>query len=557
MPDQIGELSVERYQSLAASASRGDRNALLERAASLHGSRAEAMATARTFAELINHFIERFGKDRRVCLYESPGRVNLMGMHVDHRGGIVNPVATRQRVRAVCGRREDDLIHAVSQSGGFGESEFRISDRLPRQKLRSLEDWLNWSEQQSEALGGGQDFINYFACGPLYAACFIYPWGESFAGADFVLDSDLPPSAGLSSSSSIVILATDFFLRCNRRGADDLSLEQTLEVYGHGEWYIGTRGGTGDHAAIKLGRRGEVLPVITTPQLRPLDPVPAPDGCDIMLYQSGDKANKSVEPYKTGFNAPIVAYQVGEMFLAEFLRAHRPGEYEALLAGRDTLDAKHRRIYLGDVISERLLSDQQIYDFLCGLPQRMSKAEVLKRFADQAESFQAGIHEIDPPPGGYSVRDVSAFGFGECMRSRDAGRVLAAGDAQTFADMLNVSQLADRVTDVSDEQSAQIKFLESDTLQQMRRQRFPIRSIAGDYHVSTANVDRMVSICLDCPNVLAARLSGAGLGGMLIVLGEKGFDQALDPILRRRYYEPLDKPLEKIRIEPSQGAGFI
>jgi galactokinase len=56
--------------------------------------------------------------------------------------------------------------------------------------------------------------------------------------------------------------------------------------------------------------------------------------------------------------------------------------------------------------------------------------------------------------------------------------------------------------------------------------------------------------------VLGARLSGAGLGGAVIVLGREGFSETLDPILLRDYYEPLRKEFRKIRILPSQGAGF-
>ena len=129
MTAEIGELGVEQYLSLATSASNGENNGLLERAIGLHGSRERAIDTVRKFAELLEQFARRFGKDRLVCVYESPGRVNLMGMHTDHRGGMVNPVATWERVRAVCSRRDDDLIRALSLS--VGEGEFRISDRLP------------------------------------------------------------------------------------------------------------------------------------------------------------------------------------------------------------------------------------------------------------------------------------------------------------------------------------------------------------------------------------------------------------------------------------------
>jgi len=490
-----------------------------------------------------------------VCLHEAPGRVNLMGMHVDHRGGIVNPVATWERVRAVCGRRDDDLIRARSLSGNFGEGQFRLSERLPDAPLSSLSQWLDWSEKEAAALGGGKHFINYFACGPLYAASFVYPWGRKFAGADFLLDSDLPPSSGLSSSSALVVLATDFFLRSNPEGMKPLSVDQLLEVYGYGEWYIGTRGGTGDQAAIKLCRRGAVQPIITTPEFQALQPAPIPGGYDIVLYQSGDAANKSVEPYKTGFNAPIISYQAAELMLTDFVRERYPDRLEQLLARRASLDVRHHRVYLGDVANESILSEAEIYQFLRTVPRVMTRDEIFSRFQERAESFRAGIQEASEPAGGYHVRDVAAFGFSESARAQHAGRLLAAGDVKGFAEMMNVSQLGDRVTEVTDDSSRRIKFLQDDALLAMEQEGFPIRRVAGDYHVSTANIDRMVSIALSSPDVLGARLSGAGLGGMLIVLGKEGFDQALDPLLEREYYEPLHRDLRKVRIVPSQGAG--
>ncbi len=558
MSDPIGERSVEEYAALTTAASRGRNNALLQRAVARHGSRARAIDEAKRFAALLEEFARRFGNDRRVCLYESPGRVNLMGMHIDHRGGIVNPVATQERVRAVCGRREDDVIRARSLSGSFGEGKFRISDRLPPHPLSSLGQWLDWTEREAVATGGGSQFVNYFACGPLYAACFLYPPGRPFAGADFLFDSDLPPSSGLSSSSALVVLATDFFLRCNPQGPEgigELPIEKLLEVYGYGEWYIGTRGGTGDQAAIKLCRRGALRPIVTTPEFAAREPAPIPDGYDVVLYQSGDAANKSVEPYKTRFNAPIISYQAAELLLTEFVEAHKPARFEELMAGRASADARHHRVYLGDVAGHAILSEAEIYRFLRTVPPVMSRDEIFRRFARRAETFQAGIQQANEPEGGYHVRDVAAFGFGECARAENAGRMLAAGDMEGFAEMLNVSQLGDRVAEVEEGSNRRIKSPRDEDLLAMESEGLPIRRLAGDYHVSTANIDRMVSICLGCPKVLAARLSGAGLGGMLIVLGREGFQESLDPVLRRDYYEPLGRDLQKIPIVPSEGAG--
>jgi hypothetical protein len=220
------------------------------------------------------------------------------------------------------------------------------------------------------------------------------------------------------------------------------------------------------------------------------------------------------------------------------------------------MDPKHRRLYLGDVVNYEILSEAEIYRFLRCVPRVMTRAEIFARFPEHAAGIQAGMQHAREPEGGYHVRDVAAFGFGECVRARGAGPLLAAGDVQGFAAMMNVSQLGDRVTDVPDAASRRVKSLDDDVLCTMQQQGFPLREVAGDYHVSTLNIDRLVAICLSCPDVLGARLSGAGLGGAVIVLGREGFSAALDPILERNYYEPLGKEFRKIRILPSQGAGF-
>ncbi len=555
MNEPIGEQTLETYAALAEAAARGQNNALLQRAIARHGSRDAAIGEAKLFARLIERFAERFGPRRRVCLYESPGRANLMGMHVDHRGGIVNPVATRQRVRAVCARRDDDVICAHSLSPRYGEGELQLSDRMPPQPLRSLGQWLDWTEHEAASFGGGKHFVNYFACGPIYAACFLYPAGQRFAGADFLFDSDLPPCSGIASSSALVVLATDFFLRCNPEGIGELPVETLMEVYGYGEWYIGTRGGTGDQAAIKLCRRGAVQPIITTPGFAAREHAPIPEGYDFVLYQSGDAANKSVEPYKTRFNAPIISYQAAECLLTDFVEKHKPPQFERLTAERAAHDARHHRVYLGDVANRAILSEAEILRFLRTVPPVMRQDEVFRCFRRRGETFQAGIQQVAEPEGGYHVRDAAAFGFSECARAEHAGRLLAADDVQGFAEMLNVSQLGDRVVDPEDEADRRVKFLRDEALEAFETDGLPIRRLAGDYHVSTANIDRMVSICRKCPEVMAARLSGAGLGGMLIVLGREGFDRALDPLLVRDYYEPLGRQMEKIRIVPSEGAG--
>ena len=48
---------------------------------------------------------KRFGMDEKVCIVRAPGRVNLMGRHVDHRGGMTNFLAIDRETLAVVGLR--------------------------------------------------------------------------------------------------------------------------------------------------------------------------------------------------------------------------------------------------------------------------------------------------------------------------------------------------------------------------------------------------------------------------------------------------------------------
>ncbi len=90
---------------------------------------------------------KRFGMDEKVCIVRAPGRVNLMGRHVDHRGGMTNFLAIDRETLAVVGLRRDDKVVAVNtqprqlQAGEVphlrtdGPAGLERLDRLRQQRL--------------------------------------------------------------------------------------------------------------------------------------------------------------------------------------------------------------------------------------------------------------------------------------------------------------------------------------------------------------------------------------------------------------------------------------
>jgi len=156
-----------------------------------------------------------------------PGRANLIGEHIDYHGLSVLPIALRRAIRVHFTPRSDRMIRAAS--GPYGERCFEWTAPLAPV---GAGDWENYLRAAAQAVAGR--------------------WGLG-CGIDAVVESDLPPAAGLSSSSALIVAFTLALLRANHRQA---SFEELMEVLPDGEQFVGTRGGGMDHAAVLGSREG-------------------------------------------------------------------------------------------------------------------------------------------------------------------------------------------------------------------------------------------------------------------------------------------------------------
>ncbi len=130
------------------------------------------------------------GRDRAAALFRAtydgeptgvwaaPGRVNLIGEHVDYNAGLCLPVALPHRTFAAVRRREDDRVRLVSAFAPGEIREVALDDVVP----------------------GGVDGWVAYAAGPAWA---LRQDGSALGGFDVALDSCLPVGAGLSSSAAV------------------------------------------------------------------------------------------------------------------------------------------------------------------------------------------------------------------------------------------------------------------------------------------------------------------------------------------------------------------
>jgi galactokinase len=195
-------------------------------------------------------------------LVAAPGRVNLIGEHIDYHNLPVMPIAMRRAIRIAWRPRRDSRI--VAAAPAYGRREF---DWTPSLTPAPAGDWENYLRAAAQAVAG--------------------KWGAG-PGIDAAVTADLPAAAGLSSSSALIVAVTLALLRA--RGAS-ATFEELMEVLPEGEHFVGTRGGGMDHAASLDSRAGCASLIGFAPVT--LRPVPVPKDWAFLVAHSMTTAEKS------------------------------------------------------------------------------------------------------------------------------------------------------------------------------------------------------------------------------------------------------------------------
>jgi len=506
----------------------------------IYGDNPDLISQRKTaFLQTLNRFNKLYSGDKKVILIRVPGRANLMGKHIEHRGGYVNYFCIQREIIAVVSPREDGRVILHNIDSRFGKRIFSIEEEIPR---NDKDNWLDYINKVNVSKGDWENYIKAI----LLAFQNRYPH-KKLRGMQLLINGNIPMAAGLSSSSALVVTGAIATVAFNNL---EISKEELAEFCGEAEWYVGTRGGAGDHAAMIFGKRGFITHLRFFPFTLDLAPLPA--DYEIVICNSLKRAPKSKEVRNT-FNERIFTYEIALMLIKKNFPQFFP-----------------KLRYLRDVNAENLkVKEGFIYQILKSLPCTITRKEILQELPLEKERLNSLFQTHQAPFDGYKVRDVCLFGLSEASRGEIFSHFLKKGDIQKLGRLMYISHDGDRLFKFNEKGERYlwdngtpddyldklIKNLESDDFQEKEKAKIYMQS--GGYRCSTEELDELIDIAEKVKGVAGACLTGAGLGGCILVLVRKENVEDLLENMKEQYYQPRGLPLAAEVCISAEGAGVF
>ncbi|BDA42361.1 N-acetylgalactosamine kinase [Coccomyxa sp. Obi] len=439
------------------------------------------------FTAMIKGFENRYGKAPEF-IGRSPGRVNLIGEHIDYMGYAVLPMAIRQDTIVAIGRADDGRVHVANLRAGFSEEDFgTIPDELV---ARTDHSWVNYVMASFKGVCG---YVPAEKC------------QQITTGLNMMVEGQVPQGSGLSSSAALVCSAALALLGMLGVTVPQAEVAQfTAEC----EKFVGTESGGMDQAISIMGELGLAKLVHFNP-IRTED-VPLPEGAIFVIANSLTESAKAVSADRQ-YNMRVVECRLATALLGlklglsseEAVSRRTLREVEDLVraAQGPTLGGPKGSVTGAELEVVRKLLDQEVYmqpqlEQLLGL-----KLEDM--FAGNASQLRCVGVARDF---GFKLRDRALHVFSEAARVPE---FKAACDSNAPADQ-KLLELA-RLMDLSH------------------------ASCRDLYECSCEELDTLVTVS-KAAGALGSRLTGAGWGGCTVSLVRQEDVEGFIAKVKQEYY---------------------
>lgn len=443
----------------------------------------------RRYESLVQHFINAYGSSPTLLL-RAPGRVNIIGEHVDYSGYGVLPMAVEQDIAAAC------------LCSGDNSKTVTLSNTSPKYVTYSF-------ESESPVIEGNQ-WSSYFLCG-YKGACEELSIRHPL-GLQVLVDGNLLPCSGLSSSSALVCCAAMTTIAAN--GCTFPSKKDMAEQCARTERFIGTQGGGMDQAISFLAKSGQALKIDFNP-IR-CEVVTLPPGYVFVVANSRVSANKTDFSH---FNVRVV-----ECRLAAKVLAKRKGLdwhlIKQLVDVQEALGYELRDMpkLVKDVLKSEPYTNEEVCQALC-VPSGRLVEDVLPEITELARK---------------AAKNQAVF-------------KLHARASHVYQEAYRVIQFQDAIRNTS-RPPAEV----ATSLGQLMNDSHT--SCAELYECSCPELNRLVKVCI-ANGSLGSRLTGAGWGGCVVSLvPEKIVDSFLHGVTQQFYGG--DAGIDLFATKPGPGAAI-
>ncbi|XP_019712644.1 N-acetylgalactosamine kinase [Hippocampus comes] len=430
---------------------------------------------------LKNTFERQYG--RSALFYAcAPGRVNLIGEHIDYCGFSVLPMAIEQNIFAAV---------SLSNSGSI-----QLANINPLYK--------NITVSCSEEIVIDRDNPKWY----YYFLCGVKGIQEKFGiahlpGMVCVIDGNVPPSSGLSSSSALVCCAGLVTMEANQKSLSKVAL---AEICAKCERYIGTEGGGMDQSISFLAEKGTAKLIDFEP-LRATD-VRLPDGVVFVISNCCVEMNKAASSH---FNIRVVECRIATKMLAQAKGLNQKG-FLKLAQVQKEMNAS-----LEDMLA---LVEEVLH------PEPYSREEICKVLGITSQQLSTELLSAN-------TQHVTHFKLYQRAKHvySEAARVLRFKNVCDCAPTKSIQLLGDL----------------------MNQSHMSCRDL---YECSCPELDQLVDICLKS-GAAGSRLTGAGWGGCAVSMVPSDKVESFLQAVREAYYlpDPRRAAMEKQSLFVSKPGG--
>ncbi|XVF28183.1 hypothetical protein REPUB_Repub15cG0006900 [Reevesia pubescens] len=466
------------------------------------------------FDNLKSKFLEIFGHLPDVFA-RSPGRVNLIGEHIDYEGYSVLPMAIRQ----------DTIVAIRKHDEGEAEKLLKIANVNDKYTICTYP-----ADPNQEIDLKNHKWGHYFICG--YKGYYEYAKSKGVdvgvpVGLDILIDGTVPTGSGLSSSAAFVCSSTIAIMAAF---GVNFPKKELAQVICDCERHIGTQSGGMDQAISVMAKNGFAELIDFNP-IRATD-VKLPVGGTFVIAHSLAESQKAVTA-ATNYNNRVVECRLAAIMLG-------------IKLGMKPQEAISKVKTLSDVegLCVQFAGDRGSNDPV------LAVKEFLKEEPYTAEEIEKITEENLPSILGDNPTSLDVLKAAKHFKLHqraahvysEAKRVHAFKD--TVASSLSEEEKLKKLGDLMNESHYSCSVL---------------------YECSCPELEELVKVCRD-NGALGARLTGAGWGGCAVALVKEGIVPQFILNLKEQFYQArIDKGvinkndlgLYVFASKPSSGAAIL